>query len=135
MESDDSRFMTARIIPMQSRHVRGFHEALDSVAREGRFIAMIEAPPLAAARRFVRNGAAAGSVQLVALVHEAVVGWCDISRFAWLTQRHPDWKGLRCVVMVVARRETAKGEERERRFYISSLPADADTLAAAIRAH
>lgn len=53
----------------------------------------------------------------------------------WLKERHPDWKGLRSVVMVVSRRQTAKGEERERRFYISSLPADAQKLGAAIRAH
>ena len=52
----------------------------------------------------------------------------------WLKQRH-DWKGLRSIVMIVASRETAKGVEQERRFYISSLPADADKLAAAIRAH
>ena len=52
----------------------------------------------------------------------------------WLKQRH-DWNGLRSVVMVVSRRETAKGEGQERRFYISSLPADARALAAAIRAH
>lgn len=53
---------------------------------------------------------------------------------AWLKERH-DWKGLRSIVMLLSSRETAKGEERERRFYISSLPADADKLAAAIRAH
>lgn len=53
---------------------------------------------------------------------------------AWLRERH-DWKRLRSIVMVVSRRQTAKGEERERRFYISSLPADAAKLAAAIRAH
>lgn len=58
-----------------------------------------------------------------------------VEDIAWLKQRHPDWKGLRSVVMVVARRQTAAGEERERRFSISSLPADADKLAAAIRAH
>lgn len=57
-----------------------------------------------------------------------------VEDIAWLKERHPDWKGLRSIVMVVARRETAKGEERERRFYISSLPADADKLAAASRA-
>jgi predicted transposase YbfD/YdcC len=53
---------------------------------------------------------------------------------AWLKERH-DWKGLRSIVMVVSRRETTKGQEQERRFYISSLPADAPKLAAAIRAH
>ena len=53
---------------------------------------------------------------------------------AWLRERH-DWKRLRAIAMVVSRRQTGRGEERERRFYISSLPADAARLAAAIRAH
>jgi predicted transposase YbfD/YdcC len=52
----------------------------------------------------------------------------------WLKARH-DWKGLRSIVMIVSSRETAKGVEQERRFYISSLPADANKLAVAIRAH
>ena len=53
---------------------------------------------------------------------------------AWLKERH-DWKRLRSVVLVVSRRRTGKGEALEQRFYISSLPADAAKLAAAIRAH
>jgi len=52
----------------------------------------------------------------------------------WLKERH-DWKGLTSIVMILSARETAKGIERERRFYISSLPADAEKLGAAIRAH
>lgn len=52
----------------------------------------------------------------------------------WLKERH-DWKGLTSIVMLLSTRETNKGIERERRFYISSLPADAEKLAAAIRAH
>lgn len=57
-----------------------------------------------------------------------------VEDIAWLKVRH-DWRGLRSVVMVVSSRETTKGEEQERRFYISSLPADAEKLAHAIRAH
>lgn len=52
----------------------------------------------------------------------------------WLKERH-DWKGLTSIVMILSARETAMGIERERRFYISSLPADAEKLGAAIRAH
>lgn len=52
----------------------------------------------------------------------------------WLKERH-DWKGLTSIVMLLSTRETNKGIKRERRFYISSLPADAEKLAAAIRAH
>lgn len=52
----------------------------------------------------------------------------------WLKERH-GWKGLNTITMVLSIRETAMGSEQERRFYISSLPADAEKLAAAIRAH
>jgi len=57
-----------------------------------------------------------------------------IDDIAWLKQSH-DWKGLRSIVMVASKCETAKGIETERRFYISSLPADAEKLGAAIRQH
>lgn len=53
---------------------------------------------------------------------------------AWLKEQH-DWTGLRSIIMVASHRDTGKGEEIERRFYISSLPADASKLADAIRAH
>lgn len=59
---------------------------------------------------------------------------CVTDDIAWLKERH-DWKGLNSIVMVLYTRETATGTERERRFYISSLPADAEKLGAAIRAH
>jgi predicted transposase YbfD/YdcC len=52
----------------------------------------------------------------------------------WLEERH-DWKGLRSIVMVVSTRETARGVENERRFYITSLPAEATKIGAAIREH
>lgn len=52
----------------------------------------------------------------------------------WLKQRH-DWAGLRSIVMVLSTRETDTGKSTERRFYIASLPADAEKLGAAIRQH
>lgn len=57
-----------------------------------------------------------------------------IDEIAWLKARH-DWAELNSIVMVVSTRETATGSRQERRFYISSLPANAEKLAAAIRAH
>ncbi len=56
------------------------------------------------------------------------------SDIGWLKERH-DFKGLTTIVIVLSTRETEKGVARERRFYISSLPADAEKLMAAIRAH
>jgi len=52
----------------------------------------------------------------------------------WLRKRHL-WKGLRSIVMVSAERQTATGTSNETRLFISSLPADAQRLAEAIRAH
>lgn len=45
------------------------------------------------------------------------------------------WPGLKSVVMIESRRENADRCERELRFYISSLPADAARLGEAVRSH
>ena len=53
----------------------------------------------------------------------------------WLKQAK-DWPGLQSVVVVEARREVIGGSHSvERRYYISSLAPDAETLAQAIRGH
>jgi predicted transposase YbfD/YdcC len=56
---------------------------------------------------------------------------------AWLAERHPEWKGLSSIVAVTARRTIKKtgAVSAETRLYISSLPPDPVSLAAAIRAH
>lgn len=56
---------------------------------------------------------------------------------AWLAERHPEWKGLRSIVAVTARRTIKKTAQTstETRLYISSLPPDPVRLAAAVRAH
>ncbi len=53
----------------------------------------------------------------------------------WLVQK-AEWKGLRSIVMVEANRQVI-GKERttERRYFVSSLPADAEALLAAARGH
>jgi predicted transposase YbfD/YdcC len=57
------------------------------------------------------------------------------SDIEWLSQK-ADWKGLHTIAMVESER-TIVGQEtsRERRYYISSLPADALQLGQAIRGH
>ncbi len=52
----------------------------------------------------------------------------------WLGTRHK-WPGLESIVMVETRREIADKTEREFRFYITSLAADAKRLGEAVRAH
>ncbi|MCA3252323.1 MAG: GNAT family N-acetyltransferase [Pseudomonadota bacterium] len=73
--------MTAQplpVVPISEAHVEGFRAALDVVAREKRFLAMFEAPPLAQVRAHVRDGIAQGVAQFVALDGTQVVGWADV---------------------------------------------------------
>ncbi|MBV8850606.1 MAG: GNAT family N-acetyltransferase [Methylobacteriaceae bacterium] len=70
--------MNLRIVPIAEEHVPDFHRALDAVARERRFLAFLEAPPLEATRAFIINNIAKNNVQLVALSDSELVGWCDI---------------------------------------------------------
>lgn len=82
------------IVPMSRRHVLGFHVVLDSVAREGRYLAFLEAPPLARLRRFVTNNLRDGAPQFVALSEGQVVGWCDITPRTHPTLRHAGVLGM-----------------------------------------
>jgi hypothetical protein len=41
--------MTHRVVPIAEHHIAGLREAVDSVARERRYLALLEAPPLEAA--------------------------------------------------------------------------------------
>jgi ribosomal protein S18 acetylase RimI-like enzyme len=68
--------------------VPSFRRCLDAVARERRFLAMLEAPPLEEVREFVASGRQRGIVQFVATVDGEVVGWCDISPVPFEGFRH-----------------------------------------------
>lgn len=86
--------MDLAIVPLGRPHVPGFREALDAVARERRFLAMTEAPPLAQVRRFVLANLRAGAPQFVALDGDRVVGWCDVVPRPRETMRHTGVLGM-----------------------------------------
>lgn len=70
-----------RIVPTDDEHVEGFHAAVGAVARERRWIGLVDAPPLEASRAFVQAVREGGGVHLVALAADGtVVGWCDVHR-------------------------------------------------------
>lgn len=68
-----------RIIPIAEEHIEGFCAAVDCVARERRYLAFLEGPPLDSSRAFVRDNIAQGHPHYVALDGGRVVGWCDIT--------------------------------------------------------
>jgi len=77
-----------RVAPIAEADAGSFHACLDAVARERRFLALLEAPPLASTRGFVADNVAKGVPQVVAKDGPQVVGWCDI-RPGWPdTLRH-----------------------------------------------
>ena len=84
-----------RIVPIGREHLAGFHAALDRVAREGRYLAMLQAPPFARTRRFVLESLRDGAIHFVALAEdETVVGWCDLRPKAAATLRHSAVLGM-----------------------------------------
>jgi putative acetyltransferase len=70
--------MSITILPIAETHAASFRESLDVVARERRYLAMVEAPPLEQIESFVRGNVADDVAQFVALDGERVVGWADI---------------------------------------------------------
>jgi predicted transposase YbfD/YdcC len=52
----------------------------------------------------------------------------------WLQGSH-NWPGLKTIAVVYSTRETAKGIQKEARYYISSLQANAEQIAKAARSH
>lgn len=70
--------MNLSIESIAPKHFDGLRAALDSVARERRFLAFTEAPPREQSRAFYESVLADGSILLVAVLDRAVVGWCDV---------------------------------------------------------
>jgi L-amino acid N-acyltransferase YncA len=68
------------IVPITQDHIESFHRTLDFVARERRYLAFLEAPPIESIRAFVLGNIEQGCPHLVAVSAGQVVGWCDASR-------------------------------------------------------
>jgi len=84
----------ARIVPIAADYIEGFRAALDSVAREQRYLAMLEAPPIDEVTRFVKEGIASGTPQMVAIADEKIVGWCDVWRKPRAALKHSGILGM-----------------------------------------
>jgi RimJ/RimL family protein N-acetyltransferase len=86
--------MTYTIVPTSEEHIDGFWAALDSVARERKYITFVEGPPIQSLRNFVGNNIKQNAVQFVALVDGRVVGWCDISKSDRIVFQHTGTLGV-----------------------------------------
>ncbi len=86
--------MTVEIVPIERCHIAAFREVLDGVAREGRYLAFLEAPPLPRVRRFVLDRQRRGAAHLVALDADQLVGWCDVTPKEHRPLRHSGVLGM-----------------------------------------
>jgi RimJ/RimL family protein N-acetyltransferase len=70
--------MRADIAPLREEHFPQLREVLDGVAREGRYLAFLQAPPMEEAFAFYRSILDRDCPAVVALANDRVVGWCDV---------------------------------------------------------
>lgn len=70
--------MSVAIVPTAESHFEGWHHAIDTVARERRYLAFLQAPPIEEAFAFFQSIVANDLCQVVALQDGSVVGWCDV---------------------------------------------------------
>jgi len=82
------------IVRASVEHADSFASALDSVARERRYLLMVQAPPTDRVRSFVADIAHGGGVQFFAVDGDRVLGWCDITRSQTEGLRHVGHVGM-----------------------------------------
>lgn len=70
--------MTVEFRQIEVADTDAFRAAIDIVARERKYIALVEAPPIEQVRAFVRRNVERSYPQIIALVDGAVVGWCNV---------------------------------------------------------
>lgn len=94
--------MTIEVRQIREEDIESFHAAVDVVARERRFLALLDAPPMERARAFVQRNIEKGYPQFVATTDRQVVGWCNIPPAARKVMAHvgdlfmgllPNWRG------------------------------------------
>lgn len=72
----------------------GFNRVVGVVARERRYLRVVDAFPMDTSLAFLRDGLAAGNVHLAAVLGDEVVGWCDICRHDLETEAHAGVLGM-----------------------------------------
>ena len=80
--------LKVEIIATSAEHSDSFHAALDAVARERKYLTMLEAFPLAETRAHVRDMIERKNPHMVAIAGDRVVGWCDMTRHFFPAHAH-----------------------------------------------
>jgi RimJ/RimL family protein N-acetyltransferase len=68
-----------QVVPIAEKHIESYYECLNSVARERRYLAFVQAPPKESVREYVLSNIEKDIPQFVATKENEVIGWCDIT--------------------------------------------------------
>ncbi len=82
------------VAPIALEHIEGYRRAVDIVARERKYLTLLEAFPLAQTREFVLGLIERCDPIFVALANGEVVGWCDIQRHPFPAHSHRGTLGM-----------------------------------------
>ena len=72
--------MTVTIVPIEMRHIESLSECVAEVARERRYLSIVEGFTLDQSAAWVAADRLRGNPFLVALDQDRVVGWCEVRR-------------------------------------------------------
>lgn len=125
-----------RVVPIAEEHIESFRDCVGEVARERRYLAMLDAPPLEKSRAFVLEQILANAPHFIAVAEGAVVGWCDVIAKPRETLAHSGTLGMgvraahRGGGIGKALMQTTLHAARERGFTRVELTVRADNLRA-----
>jgi ribosomal protein S18 acetylase RimI-like enzyme len=86
--------MTVSIVPIEMRHIEGLHECVAEVARERRFLSIVEGFTLDQSASWVAADRVRANPFLVALDQDRVVGWCEVRRDLLPGRAHTGMLGM-----------------------------------------
>ncbi|SPE36154.1 Acetyltransferase, ribosomal protein N-acetylase [Burkholderiales bacterium] len=86
--------MTYPVLPVELRHIESFGDCVGEVARERRYLAIVEAFPAEQNALWVAANRARGNPLYVALDDERVIGWCEIRRETLPGREHSGTLGI-----------------------------------------
>lgn len=80
--------------PLGEEHIESFHRCLDSIAKERKYLAFVEAPPLESTRDFILTNISNNVPAFIALFDDDVVGFCDIRPYLLEGFKHSGTLGM-----------------------------------------
>jgi ribosomal protein S18 acetylase RimI-like enzyme len=72
--------MSFPVLPIELRHIESFGDCVGEIARERRYLAIVDAFPPEQTALWVAVNRARGNPLFVALDAERVIGWCEVRR-------------------------------------------------------